>query len=127
MPTSVPLLKRTKIICIDNKVKKLTSHTFLENDVTAMNNFGLSSIPAIFFSFSFSLFLLSYAFFPLPSLISLSFYLLLGPPHSQFTQVIFSFSSSYIDPYMPLLGSSLMSRLSGLVGCRLFFFYFLYV
>ena len=52
----------------------------------------------------------------------LLFYPFLWPPHSQFSQEILSFSPSYLDPCVSLLGSSLLSRLSGVVNVGWFFF-----
>ena len=65
-----------------------------------------------------ALYILFSAFFSSSLLL---FYPFLWPLHSQFTQEILSFSPSYLDPCVSLLGSSLLSRISGVVDCRLFF------
>ena len=70
------------------------------------------------------LFLLSYiCFSPLRSLPPFSpFYPLPWTLHSQFTQEILSFSPSYVDPCMSLLGSSLLSSFLELWPVGWFFF-----
>ena len=57
--------------------------------------------------------------FPLP------FYSLPWLPYSQFTQEVFSISPSYLDPCMSLLMSSLLSRFSGVMNCRMLFLCFM--
>ena len=76
-------------------------------------------------SFFKKLFLLSYIFFsaPLP-FFSLLFYPLPRSPCSQFTQEICLFYfPCRLDPCMSLLGSSLLSRFSGIVNFGLVFLY----
>ena len=72
--------------------------------------------------FYISLFLIElYIFLCFPPF-TLPFYPLPLSPCSQFTHMILFFSTFHVDPHMSLLGSSLLSRSSGIVNCRLFFF-----
>lgn len=75
-----------------------------------------------FLIFYYLLFLLSNTFFSVSlSSSPLTFSPLLWTPCSQFNQKILSFSPSCGDPCMSLLGSSVSSRFSGVVECRLVF------